>query len=152
MTKVRVHVALLAAAILAVVIGLVAPQSASAATGVWRYQANGDYAHVTNGDASGHGWWTWTDAGAPVRTATVVMNIQKFNQTTRVWDIMKVSSQSGQLPGSGSAVRLNVRQPCNGTALNTWRTYVVVAITMQPGDKFAVNSEFYSPGQPINCG
>jgi len=132
----------------ALFLGLLIPSSAQAAT-AYPYSANGDFAHVTNGEASGHGWWVW-DNGGPVRTANVYMTIMKY--TGGRWVVMNDASNPNQKPGSGSTVRLNVRFPCSGTAQTLWRTGIVATVNRQSGDTFATTAAKSTQDRLLYCG
>jgi hypothetical protein len=124
----------------------------ASAAAAWTYSANGDYAHVTNNQASAHGYWDWTSAGAPVRTAYVLIALQKYNASTGQWVTVATASNPAQGNGSGSGRRTPVNFPCNGTAKTQWRSAVTANINMQPGDTFVKTSTLRTLSQPLNCG
>ena len=134
----------------ALFVGTGTGQHASAAAHT--YSANGDYVHVTNGRASAHGFWDWTSAAPPTRTATVVIALQKYNPATKKWITVNTASNSTQGVGSGSGRRLPVNVPCNGSTATQWRSSIVASVNPQPGDTFNKSSTMTTISRTLACG
>src|SRR5947209_6449598 len=86
---------------------------------------DGDYAHVSSGDVSAHGWWYEGTCGNTKTTVTVGLQ-EYFSDGT--WHDQGTPGQKNVYPGGGSANRAATRQVCDGVALAAWRSYVIVSI------------------------
>jgi hypothetical protein len=100
---------------------------------------DGDYAHVSSGDVSAHGWWY---QGTCSNTkATVTVGLQEYFSDGTWHD--QGTGQKLVYPGGGSANRAAVRQVCEGVALASWRSYVIVNI--------GTGASAYTTAKTLNC-
>jgi hypothetical protein len=115
------------------------PQAAAGCTPF----AQGDYAHVSSGDVSAHGWWTIGDGGCPNEKASVTVGLQEyFSDLT--WHNEGTVGTSSVYPGGGSANRAAARATCAATTpIAGWRSYVIV--------KIGNGASAYTAAQNIAC-
>lgn len=101
--------------------------------------ADGDNAHLSSGDVSGHGWW-YQGTCANQKTTVTIYLYEYFSDGTWHW---QGTGSAYVWPGGGSANRAVVRQVCGGVALAGWRTLVVVTL--------GNGASAYTPAQNLNC-
>lgn len=101
--------------------------------------AAGDYAHLSFGDASAHGWWY---RGNCINTlATVYVYLQEY-YSDGSWRT-KARGSAFVYPGGGSGNRANARRRCENPFVAGWRSLVIVQIGN--GDST------YTPGRNLPC-
>jgi hypothetical protein len=89
------------------------PESADA-RGVWCvFGVNGDNVHVTDGMASGHGWWFNVNCPSGTRANTHIDQVENIYGN---WMIVGSGDKDGVLPGSGSGKWANARSFCNNAS------------------------------------
>lgn len=87
------------------------------------YLTNGDYVHITAGQASGHGWWEKVSGTAS--TAKVTIWLEENGGT---WYVEAQGTYTGG-PGPGSGKWANARYTCVPTATTyQWRSRIDVDI------------------------
>jgi len=101
--------------------------------------ANGDYVHVSSGDASGHGWWL--QGNCPYTKSSVTVQLNEW-YSDNSWH-NKNSATGSVYPGGGAGNRVTARQTCVGTTLAGWRSVVTVWIGW--------GNTVYTTGQNIYC-
>jgi hypothetical protein len=101
---------------------------------------DGDFAHVSSGDVSAHGWWYQGDCANTKTTVTVGLQ-EYFSDGT--WHDQGTPGQKSVYPGGGSANRAATRQVCDGVALAAWRSYVIVGI--------GNGASAYTTAKNLNC-
>jgi hypothetical protein len=101
---------------------------------------DGDYAHLSSGDVSAHGWW-YQGTCANTKT-TVTIGLQEYF-SDGTWHNQGTVGQANVYPGGGSANRAVARQVCEGVALAGWRSYVIVNI--------GLGASAYTNAQNLNC-
>jgi hypothetical protein len=82
----------------------------------------GDYAHLSGGDVSAHGWWYNEDC--PNQKTTVTVGLQEYF-SDRTWHNQGTGT-AYVWPGGGSANRAAVHQVCDGVAQASWRSYIII--------------------------
>lgn len=88
------------------------------------YLTNGDYVHITAGDASGHGWWEKLSGTASTAKVTIWLE-ENLGGT---WYVEATGTYTGG-PGPGSGKWANARYTCIPTASNfQWRSRIDVDI------------------------
>jgi hypothetical protein len=85
---------------------------------------DGDYAHVTSGDVSAHGWWYRNNC--PNTKTTVTIGLQEY-YSDGSWRT-KATGSAYVYPGGGSANWANARHICESVVVAGWRSYVIVTI------------------------
>lgn len=100
---------------------------------------DGDYAHVTSGDASVHGWWYRNNC--PNVKTTVYVGLQEF-YSDGSWRT-KATGSAYVYAGGGSSNRANARSTCQNGLLTGWRSYIIVRI----GNGASANTV----GQNLDC-
>jgi len=83
---------------------------------------DGDYAHVTLGDVSAHGWWYQNNC--PYVKTTVYMGLQEF-YSDGSWRT-KATNSAYLYPGKAN--KANVRDACQNGEFTGWRSYIIVYI------------------------
>lgn len=101
-----------------------APSGAAPAAACTPYAA-GDYAHLSSGDVSAHGWWYQNNC--PNTKATVTVGLQEYF-SDGVWRDKGTVGSASVYPGGGSANRASARDTCVGVVFAGWRSYVIVSI------------------------
>lgn len=90
------------------------------------FQHQGDYVHITAGEASAHGWWTTNDPYLLDKTGTVVVELQYLTESG--WQTVVTGPPRSIRPNQTSK-RANARIACRTTApLGEWRSVVDVDI------------------------
>lgn len=108
--------------------GAAQPATAAACTPY----VDGDYVHVTSGDASGHGWWYLGNCAN--QKTTVSMGIQEYwcvltnGVCTSYFWRTEATGSAYVYPGGGSGNRANARSTCQNTRTAAWRSYVIVSL------------------------
>jgi hypothetical protein len=88
------------------------------------YLTNGDYVHITAGDASGHGWWEKLSGTATSAKVTIWLE-ENLGGT---WYIEATGTYTGG-PGPGSGKWANARYTCiPTTSTYQWRSRIDVDI------------------------
>jgi hypothetical protein len=107
------------------------------------YVTNGDYVHITLGDASGHGWWEKISGTAT--TAKVTIWLEEYLGGT--WYVEATGTYTGG-PGPGSGKWANARYTCIPTSSKyLWRSRIDVDIIgEQDGPEQAITDP-----QSLNC-
>jgi len=85
---------------------------------------DGDYAHVSSGDVSAHGWWYRNNC--PNTKTTVYIGLQEF-YSDGSWRT-KATGSAYVYPGGGSGNRATARHICESVVPAGWRSYVIVYI------------------------
>jgi hypothetical protein len=101
---------------------------------------DGDYAHLSSGDVSSHGWWY--QGSCPFTKVTVTIGLQEYF-SDGIWRNKGTIGSAYVYPGGGSARRATARDLCVGVALAAWRSYVRVSI--------GTGASAYTPAQNLNC-
>ena len=101
---------------------------------VGSFSTNGDYVHVTAGDASAHGWWTWHSGPAELATVSIKLQTKTIR---RFWfdswsDTTEWTAKDLKPANNRSRNRVNVRKLCNGVTATWWRSIVDVDIIGYP--------------------
>jgi hypothetical protein len=102
---------------------------------------DGDYAHVSSGDVSAHGWWY--QGTCPNQKTVVTIGLQEyFSDLT--WHDEGTVGTANVYPGGGSANRAVARVTCAATTPPAgWRSYVIVTI--------GTGASAYTTAQNLNC-
>jgi hypothetical protein len=101
---------------------------------------DGDYAHVSSGDVSAHGWWY---VGTCANQKTVVtIGLQEYFSNGQWYDEGVVGT-ANVYPGGGSANRAVARVTCASVVSAGWRSYVIVTI--------GTGASAYTTAQNIAC-
>lgn len=88
------------------------------------YLTNGDYVHITAGDASGHGWWEKLSGTATTAKVTIWLE-ENLGGT---WYVEATGTYTGG-PGPGSGKWANARYTCiPTTGTYQWRSRIDVDI------------------------
>jgi hypothetical protein len=88
------------------------------------YETNGDYVHITAGDASGHGWWEKVSGTASTAKVTIWLE-ENLGGT---WYVEASGTYTGG-PGPGSGRWANARYACiPTTGTYQWRSRIDVDI------------------------
>lgn len=106
------------------------PDDANAVEGASRSQTQqaglfytaGDNVHITNGDASGHGWWVNESSTATQADVTVQLQINRGG----TWYNVGHSGSKRVYAGGGSANRAATRVPCVNSTQHEWRSEIDV--------------------------
>lgn len=98
--------------------------SSSAVASACTPYVDGDYAHVSSGEVSVHGWW-YRNNCANTKT-TVTIGLQEY-YSDGVWRT-KATGSAYVYPGGGSGNRATARRVCESVITAAWRSYVIVAI------------------------
>lgn len=85
---------------------------------------DGDYAHVSSGDVSVHGWWY--QGNCPNTKTTVTIGLQEY-YSDGSWRT-KATGSASVYPGGGSGNRATARHLCESVVPAGWRSYVIVTI------------------------
>jgi hypothetical protein len=102
---------------------------------------DGDYVHVSSGDASGHGWWY--QGTCPNQKTVVTIGLQEYFSNGQWYDEGTLGT-ANVYPGGGSANRAVARVPCSGGVVPAgWRSYVIVTI--------GTGASAYTTAQNIAC-
>ncbi len=115
--------------------GSVSPDTAASCTPY----VDGDYVHVSSGDASAHGWW-YRGSCANTKTTVTIYLYEYFSDGLWHW---QGTGQAYVYPGGGSGNRATVRQICTGTIPAGWRSLIVV--------KIGNGASAYTTAQNISC-
>ncbi|WP_193611682.1 hypothetical protein [Nocardioides lijunqiniae] len=103
------------------------------------YLSNGDYVHVTNREASAHGWWQKISGSAKLAKVTVCLQ----KPASGGWANVKCNSGTVGPGSGGSGRRVNVRKACGpqqGPYL--WRSSIDVDIVGEvDGPEVAVTQQ-----------
>jgi hypothetical protein len=102
--------------------------------------ANGDYVHVSSGQASGHGWWTQGTCTDPY--ATVAISLQELWTSDGTWHGGYGPNSSTERPGSGSATRVTAKQTCKDTSKRYWRSVVSVVLEDGSSDTTTTDKQY----------
>jgi hypothetical protein len=108
-----------------------------------RFRMEGDYVHISIGDASGHGWWVNIDCDAT--QAIVTIQLQQYINGS--WEDAGSPGQKTVYSGGGSANRAVARAFCNNSAATQWRSEIdvdVIGILDTPG-------KYYTPTRSLYC-
>jgi hypothetical protein len=107
------------------------------------YITNGDYVHITSGQASGHGWWEKLSGTAS--TAKVTIWLEEY--LNGAWHVEAVGTYTGG-PGPGSGKWANARYTCIQTVTKyPWRSRIDVDIIgEQDGPE-----QYIMDTQPLSC-
>ncbi len=100
---------------------------------------DGDYAHLSSGDVSAHGWWY--QGTCPNTKATVTVYLYEYF-SDGTWHY-QASGSKYVYPGGGSVNRAVARQVCEGVAPASWRTLITVSI--------GTGASAYTAVQNLNC-
>ncbi len=94
----------------------------------WRGVA--DYPHVTNGEASVHGYWV-RDGGNCPATGTVTVELQALGCGSLgcVWITQDTRTVKGVYPGSGTGRWATPHKTCASSRMVGWRGRVDTALT-----------------------
>lgn len=95
----------------------------------WRGVA--DYPHVTNGEASVHGYWV-KDGGTCPATGTVTVELQALGCSSLLgcsWITQATSTVEGVTPGSGTGHWATPHKACANSNVVGWRGRVDTALT-----------------------
>lgn len=85
--------------------------------------AQGDYVHVSSGDASGHGWWQPGTCTA----GTDVVGVTLEEYLGDAWE-QEAWATGTVKPGGGSGNRVTARKTCSSATMTYWRSVVVVSV------------------------
>lgn len=96
------------------------PRSQTQQAGVF-YTA-GDNVHITNGNASGHGWWVNESSTATQADVTVQLQINRGG----TWYNVGPLGSKRVYAGGGSANRAATRTPCVNLTRHEWRSEIDV--------------------------
>lgn len=110
---------------------------------ICRFRMEGDYVHISIGDASGHGWWVNIDCDAT--QAIVTIQLQQYINGS--WEDAGSPGQKTVYSGGGSANRAVARAFCNNSAATQWRSEIdvdVIGILDGPG-------KYYTPTRSLYC-
>jgi hypothetical protein len=119
--------------------GSPAPPPIAPAAGCTPY-VDGDYAHVSSGDVSAHGWW-YQGTCANQKTVVTIGLQEYFSDKT--WHNEGEPGTANVYPGGGSANRAVARVACASTVPAGWRSYVIVTI--------GTGASAYTTAQNIPC-
>lgn len=109
------------------------------------FQHQGDYVHVTAGEASAHGWWTTDDPYLLGKTGTVVVQLQYLTQNG--WHTV-VTGPGRSLRPNQTSKRANARIACRASApMGDWRSVVDVDIDGVVDDSNVLITE----ARPLPC-
>jgi hypothetical protein len=100
---------------------------------------DGDYAHLSSGDVSAHGWWY--QGTCPNTKTTVTIGLQEY-YSDNTWRT-KATGSAYVYPGGGSANRAVARHVCESTVPAGWRSYVIVTI--------GTGASAYTAAQNLAC-
>ena len=100
---------------------------------------DGDYAHVSSGDVSAHGWWY--QGTCPNTKTTVTIGLQEY-YSDGSWRT-KATGSANVYPGGGSANRATARHVCESVVPAGWRSYVIVTI--------GTGASAYTAAQNLAC-
>ncbi len=104
----------------------------------------GDWVHVTNGRASGHGWWVNESSTATQAVVTVQLQLNRGG----AWINVGPPGQKTVFAGGGSANRAATRTPCVNTATTQWRSEVDVDLVGSPDSP----EKGYTEARSLACG
>lgn len=110
---------------------------------ICRFRMEGDYVHISFGDASGHGWWVNIDCEAT--QAIVTVQLQQYINGS--WEDAGSPGSKTVYSGGGSANRAVGRAHCNNSITTSWRSEIdvdVIGILDTP-------LKYYTPTQSLNC-
>lgn len=104
---------------------------------------DGDYVHLSAGDASGHGWWVNKDCEAT--QAVVTIQLQQYINGS--WVNAGLPGQKTVYSGDGAANRAVARAHCNSTTTTSWRSEIDVDLIGIPDTP----DKYYTPTRSLNC-
>jgi hypothetical protein len=110
---------------------------------ICRFRMEGDYVHISIGDASGHGWWVNIDCEA--MQAIVTVQLQQYINGS--WQNAGSPGSKTVYSGGGSANRAVGRAHCNTTTTTSWRSVIDVDVIGILDSPF----KYYTPTQSLNC-
>lgn len=111
------------------------------------YEGRADYPHVTNGEASVHGYWVKTGGSCPA-TATVTVNLQALRCSAAGCTWVTQATDFGKfVSGSGTGKWATPHKACANSNLVGWRGEVDVNLT-DFADPFGYH---YGTAKDLSC-
>ena len=107
------------------------------------FQTQGDYVHVTRGQASGHGWWLKGTTNAT--KAKVTVQLQYKPKKGSRWH--NRGKAGVRVLGPGSSKRANARMTCRSSGRKQWRSWVDVDLI----GYIDTPNKYYSPARTLKC-
>lgn len=120
--------------------------SRATAAGFWcTFASDGDYVHVTDNYASGHGWWLNVNCPSTYRADVTIWLEENLNGT---WYLQgNAVTGFNRLPGSGSTVRVTNKLKCVNSSTHRWRSIIKADIVGQTD----TNPLAYTLDHPLAC-
>ncbi|MFR9806433.1 hypothetical protein ACL02T_29715 [Pseudonocardia sp. RS010] len=114
-------------------------EGAASRAALCNFTTNGDYVHVSSGDASGHGWWVNGDCDTEY--ATVTVTLQEYFADGTWHDISE--GEATVLSGGGRGKRATARATCEDTSfMASWRTVVDVDLVGIIDDSTTLTTDY----------